>query len=99
MNRLVTVLIVCAALLLMVTSVYADAVKEKELQMRYEATDVDPMIGPLAPTTTIDDQWDMLADYMQQSVRLGAEEWNLRITVPGDSTAHHADFNLAELAG
>ena len=39
----------------------------------------------------------MLADYMQQSVRLGAEEWNLRITVPGDSTAHHADFNLAEL--
>ena len=43
------------------------------------------------------DQWDMLADYMQQSVRLGAEEWNLRITVPGDSTAHHADFNLAEL--
>ena len=43
------------------------------------------------------DQWDMLADYMQQSVRLGAEEWNLRITVPGDSTAHHADYNLAEL--
>ena len=48
-------------------------------------------------TCTGADQWDMLADYMQQTVRLGAEEWNLRITVPGDSTAHHADFNLAEL--
>ena len=43
------------------------------------------------------DQWDMLADYLQQSTRLGAEEWNISIRVPGDSTAHHADFNLAEL--
>ena len=48
-------------------------------------------------TCTGADQWDMLADYMQQTVRLGAEEWNISITVPGDSTAHHADFNLAEL--
>jgi len=34
---------------------------------------------------------------MQQSIRLGAEEWNVSISVLGDSTAHHADFNIAEL--
>ena len=43
------------------------------------------------------DQWDMLADYLQQTVRLGAEEWNISIHVLGDSTAHHADFDIAEL--
>jgi len=43
------------------------------------------------------DQWDMLADYLQQTIRLGAEEWNLSIAVLGDSTNHHADFALAEL--
>ena len=43
------------------------------------------------------DRWDMLADHMQQSVRLGAEEWNVSVRVPGDSTQHHADFNIAEL--
>jgi len=48
-------------------------------------------------TCTGADQWNMLADYMQQSIRLGAEEWNVSISVLGDSTAHHADFNIAEL--
>ena len=43
------------------------------------------------------DTWDMLATYIQQTVRLGAEEWNIAIRVLGDSTAHHADFNIAEL--
>jgi len=43
------------------------------------------------------DQWDMLADYLRQTARLGAEEWNLSIQVLGDSTNHHADFALAEL--
>ena len=43
------------------------------------------------------DQWDMLADYLQQTIRLGAEEWNISIRVLGDSTNHHADFAIAEL--
>ena len=48
-------------------------------------------------TCTGADQWDMLADYIRQSARLGAEEWNIAIRVLGDSTAHHADFYIAEL--
>jgi len=48
-------------------------------------------------TCTGADQWEMLADYIRQSIRLGAEEWNISIRILGDSTDHHADFAIAEL--
>ena len=103
MNRVMTVLFLCVALLLTATSVWADVAKEKELQMRYEATDVDPMIGPLAPTSTIDDQWDMLA-YYDMSVTgsvlcLGVEfaDNHWYVTHSGASSGSGADDRVAIL--
>ncbi|MBU1651139.1 hypothetical protein KKA00_02880, partial [bacterium] len=63
MTRTTMIFVLCAALLLSVTSVMASVEKDKELQALASVTDAAPYIGPVAPSYPMDAQWDLLATY------------------------------------